>query len=358
VIRTVRPPVLRTAIVGLGAVAGWHETAIEGTPDAELVAVADVDESRVGRAAARAGVTGYTDLGALLREEPVDWVHVCTPIRTHYDLATTCIDHGVHVLVEKPFVRTRAEFERLTAAADRAGVRATVVHNQVYYRAFRAAYRRIERGDFGTLHGVSVRWAEDVDPRRPDRGDWVLDLPGGEFGEGIVHPIYVGLRAAGYPADDSAVSVGRVNTTDDDAVAFDGVVLSYTTADDVACTIQHHSNVPDRRRIDFAAEGGHVTVDIATGAVRVDRDSYGPNAPFEYPAVRAALGDARSAVRTTARTAVDAVKRRVTDADGRHDTHSPVIRREAAAIRGRGDGPTPRAEADWANRLFTRICDP
>jgi hypothetical protein len=48
----------------------------------------------------------------------------------------------------------------------------------------------------------------------------------------------------------------------------------------------------------------------------------------------------------------------VSDAHGPHDTHSPVIRREAAAIRGRGDGPTPRAEADWANRLFTRLCDP
>ena len=344
---------LRTAIVGLGSVAGWHETAIAGTPNAELVAVADVDESRVERVAARTGVAGYTDLEALLREEAVDWVHVCTPIRTHYDLATTCIDHGVHVLVEKPFVRTRAEFERLTAAADRAGVRATVVHNQVYYRAFREAYRRIERGDFGTLHGVSVRWAEDIDPRRPDRGDWVLDLPGGEFGEGIVHPIYVGLRAAGYPADDSAVSVERINTTGDEAVVFDGVALSYATADDVICTIQHHSGVPDRRRIDFAAEAGHVTVDIATGSIRVDRESYGPNAPFEYSAVRAALGDVRSAVRVTA----DAVKRRVTAADSRHDTHSPVVRREAAAIRGRGDGPTPRAEADWTNRLFTRLCD-
>jgi predicted dehydrogenase len=346
--------VLRTAIVGLGAVAGWHEAAIERTPEAELVAVADIDGSRVERVAARTGVAGYTDLDRLLRDASVDWVHVCTPIRTHYDLAMRCVDHGVDVLVEKPFVRTREEFERLTAAADRASVRATVVHNQVYYPSVMDACRRVERGEFGRLHGVSVRWAEDVDPRRPDRGDWVLDLPGGEFGEGIVHPIYVGLRAAGYPADESAVSVGRIDTTGDETVAFDGVTVSYTTADDVACTIQHHSNVPDRRRIDFAAERAHVTVDVATGSVRVQRDSYGPNASGAYPALRAAVDGLGGAVRAV----TDAVWRRVTDAEGRHDTHSPVIRREAAAIRGRGDGPTPRAEADWANRLFTRLCDP
>lgn len=349
---------LRTAIVGLGAVAGWHEAAIERTPEAELVAVADVDGSRVERVAARTEVAGYTDLDRLLRDASVDWVHVCTPIRTHYDLAMRCVDHGVDVLVEKPFVRTREEFERLTAAADRAGVRATVVHNQVYYPSVMDACRRVDRGEFGRLHGVSVRWAEDVDPRRPDRGDWVLDLPGGEFGEGIVHPIYVGLRAAGYPADESAVSVGRIDTTGGEAVAFDGIAVSYTTADDVACTIQHHSSVPDRRRIDFAAERAHVTVDVATGSVRVQRDSYGPNASGAYPALRAAVDGLGGAVRTTVDAVADAVWRRVTDAESRHDTHSPVIRREAAAIRGRGDGPTPRAEADWANRLFTRLCDP
>ncbi|AXG11686.1 Gfo/Idh/MocA family protein [Haloplanus rubicundus] len=349
---------LRTAIVGLGAVASWHEIAIERTSEAELVAVADVDGSRVERVAARTGVAGYTDLGQLLHDEPVDWVHVCTPIQTHYDVAMRCVDHGVDVLVEKPFVRTREEFERLTAAADRAGVRATVVHNQVYYPSVIDACRRIERGEFGRLHGVSVQWAEDIDPRQPDRGDWVLDLPGGEFGEGIVHPIYVGLRAAGYPADESAVSVGRIDTTGDETVGFDGIAVSYTTADDVACTIQHHSNVPDRRRIDFAAERAHVTADVATGSVRVQRDSYGPNASVEYPALRAAVDGLGSAVRTTIDAIADAVWRRVTDAESRHDTHSPVIQREAAAICGRGDGPTPRAEADWANRLFIRLCDP
>jgi hypothetical protein len=32
-----------------------------------------------------------------------------------------------------------------------------------------------------------------------------------------------------------------------------------------------------------------------------------------------------------------------------------VIRREAAAITGTGEGPTPPEEADWTNRIFTRI---
>jgi predicted dehydrogenase len=349
--------VLRTAVVGLGEVARWHDAAIEATADAELVAVADVEESRLDRFATRAGVSTYTGLDPLLRATDVDWVHICTPLQTHHDLAMDCIDRGVHVLVEKPFVRTRDEFDALTEAADRRGVRATVVHNQAYYRPFREACRRIERGEFGELHGVSVRWAEDIDPRRPDRGDWVLDLPGGEFGEGVVHPLYIGVRAAGYPADESAVGVERIDTLGDRSVEFDGIALSYVTDDDVACTIQHHSGVPDRRRIEFAAEDGHLSVDIGTQSIRTHRAGYGPNTPFDYPMVRGALRSVRNGVRVTARAVGETMKQRLVPSYDPHDTHTPVVRHEAKAIRGGGDGPTPREEADWTNRLFTTLCD-
>ncbi|NHN62878.1 Gfo/Idh/MocA family oxidoreductase [Haloarcula sp. JP-Z28] len=347
---------LRTAIVGLGDVAHWHKAAIETTPGAVLTAVADIDSQRAERVAAAWDVSGYTDLQRLVASEAVDWVHVCTPLQTHFDLAMACIDASVHVLVEKPFVATRAEFERLTAAADRAGVRATVVHNQVYYRPLQTALQRIKRGDLGRLHSVAVHWAEDIDPTVPGRGDWVLDLPGGEFGEGIVHPIYVGLRAAGYPADDASVAIQQCNTAAD-GVAFDGIAVSFVTAEDVTCTIQHHSNVPDRRRVVFTAECGHLTVDIGTQSLRYHRHGYGPNSPYDLPMLAGALTDLRNAARTTASAVRETVKTRLSSSYSTHDTHTPVVRREARAIEHGGEGPTPRAEADWANRLFTSVAE-
>jgi len=347
---------LRTAILGLGEVAQWHKTAIERTPNTVLTAVADIDSQQVERAASAWGVSGYTDPHRLLATEAVDWVHVCTPLQTHFDLAMACVDASVHVLVEKPFVSTREEFERLTAAADQAGVRATVVHNQVYYRPLQTALRRIDRGDLGRLHGVSVHWAEDIDPTVPGRGDWVLDLPGGEFGEGIVHPIYVGLRGAGYPADDASVDIRQCQTAAD-GVAFDGIALSFVTADEVTCTIQHHSNVPDHRRVVFAGERGHLTVDIGTQSLRYHRHGYGPNSPYDRPMLAGALTDLRNAARTTASAVRETVKTRLSSSYSTHDTHTPVVRCEARAIEHGGDGPTPRAEADWTNRLFTSVAE-
>ncbi len=350
---------LDTAIIGLGNVASWHQRGIDRTPGAQLVAVADVDESAARERARQWGVPSYTDLDELLDVEDIDWAHVCTPIGTHADVAIRCLDAAVHVLVEKPMTETRDAYESLVEAADAADLRATVVHNQVFYPPFLKARRLVGSGRFGRLHGVSVRWLENNDPREPDRGEWVLGLPGGEFGEGIVHPIYLGLRSAGYPAGEDAVDFQRINTTGDDAVAYDGIAVAYRTDEKVACTIQHHSNVQGSRQVEFFAEEARVVADIPTQSVRVYPEGYGAQATVERPMVDAAYWAVRNAAGAVRSVAGTRARQWLSDLRGRefnpHDTHTPTIRREAAAIRGTGEGPTPRAEADWANRIFTDV---
>jgi len=350
---------LQTAIVGLGNVATWHRRGIERTPGARLTAVVDVDEFVARERAAEWDVSSYTDLEDLFAEESVDWVHVCTPVATHADVAIQCLRAGAHVLVEKPVTATREEFESLVETADETGLRATVVHNQVFYAPFQRARELITSRRFGRLHGVSVRWLENNDPREPGRGDWVLDLPGGEFGEGIVHPVYVGLRSAGYPASEDAVNVKRVDTTGDPTVEYDGIAVSYRTDSDVTCTIQHHSNVRGSRQVEFFAAEGRVVADIPTQTVQVYPEGYGPNATVERPMLNAAYWTARNAASAARSVALVHARRALADLRGGeftvHDTHTPVIRREVNAIEGKGPGPTPHEEADWANRIYTMV---
>jgi predicted dehydrogenase len=350
---------LKTALVGLGNVASWHRRGIRQTPGVELTAVADVDESTARERGSQWNVPSYTGIDELLGAESIEWVHICTPVATHADLAMGCLDAGVHVLVEKPMTATRREYESLIERADEVDRRATVVHNQVYYAPLVRARELVESGRFGRVHGVSVRWLESNDPRDANRGEWVLDLPGGEFGEGIVHPIYVGLRSAGYPATEAAVNINQINTTGDDAVDYDGLAISYRTTDEIACTIQHHSNVRGNRQVEYFLEDGRIVADIPTQTVRVYPEGYGPGATVDRPLLNAAYWSVRHAASTVQSTLAIRVRQKLATLRNReftvHDTHTPVIRREARAIRGTGDGPTPRAEADWANRIFTMV---
>lgn len=91
----------------------------------ELVGVMDADPDRAAELAAEYGVRPY-GLEELL--ERVDLVSVATPTRFHYDNARRCIDAGVDVLIEKPFVEDPRRGRELIRAADRADVTLQVGH--------------------------------------------------------------------------------------------------------------------------------------------------------------------------------------------------------------------------------------
>jgi hypothetical protein len=113
--------------------------------------------------------------------------------------------------------------------------------------------------------------------------------------------------------------------------------------------------------VEFFASEGRVVADIPTQTVRVYPEGYGANATVERPMFNAAYWTARNAVEAVRSVAKIRARRALADLRNEeftvHDTHTPVIRREANAIEGTGDGPTPRAEADWANRIYTMVTE-
>lgn len=104
---------LRGAIIGLGNVAvhghlpGWLER-----PDVEIVAAADTRAARrqeLHKHLPRAH--WYASLDALLAGEVLDFVDICTPPATHAELIRAALQHGVHILCEKPLVSRREDLD-------------------------------------------------------------------------------------------------------------------------------------------------------------------------------------------------------------------------------------------------------
>jgi predicted dehydrogenase len=111
---------LKVALVGCGRAARQHALALAESRAGRVVAV--VDDHAV-RADDLGRVTAATvrSLDAVLSDERVDVVSVCTPPGSHADIAIAALRAGKGVVVEKPVARTVDELDAILAASQASG---------------------------------------------------------------------------------------------------------------------------------------------------------------------------------------------------------------------------------------------
>ncbi|NEU56568.1 Gfo/Idh/MocA family protein [Halorussus sp. MSC15.2] len=139
--------------------------------------------------------------------ETLDWVHVATPVQSHFDLASAAVERGIPVTVQKPATTTREELDDLRDLAAEREVPVSVVHNWLFYPVVRDLRRRIAAGEFGEIRAVEATFSGEGRPDDTYRGEWVYDLPGGDVEEGMPHPLYLTLALGGVPRDAESVDV-------------------------------------------------------------------------------------------------------------------------------------------------------
>lgn len=100
---------LRVGFAGAGAISQYHLTGWSEMPDAQVVAICDVDEAKA-RAKAQAfnSPKVYTDFRTMIEQEKLDAVDIGTPVGTHAPLTRLAADAGLHVCCQKPLTPTLA----------------------------------------------------------------------------------------------------------------------------------------------------------------------------------------------------------------------------------------------------------
>ena len=112
------PDSLRFGIIGCGKIARKFANCINHVEAAQLVAVASATPGKGEAFAKDIGVeAGYSDYAQLVNRGDVDAVYVATTHNFHYDNVTLALDHGKHVLCEKPITVAAWEAEELIAMA-------------------------------------------------------------------------------------------------------------------------------------------------------------------------------------------------------------------------------------------------
>jgi predicted dehydrogenase len=122
------PERMRFAVIGINGQGRAHLRALQETPEAELVAVCDVNEQAARARGEEYGVPWHTDYESLLKRDDVEAVTLALPHYLHCPVAVAALEAGKHVVTEKPMAVSVGECDRMIAAAERAGRRLTVSH--------------------------------------------------------------------------------------------------------------------------------------------------------------------------------------------------------------------------------------
>lgn len=147
---------LRIGVIGSGY---WGPNLIRNfaeLADSALIAIADLSEARLAHMKERYPsvqmTRDYRDLFSL----KLDAVIVATPPATHYRLVCECLEHDLHVLVEKPITLNSAHAEHLIRLADARGLKLMVGHTFVYNSAVQKLRQLIESGELGQIYYIDT----------------------------------------------------------------------------------------------------------------------------------------------------------------------------------------------------------
>ena len=154
----------------------------------------------------------------------IDFVTIVTPNKSHFPAAKAFLEHGIHVLCDKPMTYDVAEARALAALVERTGLVFGVSHNYTGHPMIRHARELFRGGGMGQVRKVIVEYLQDFlafphEQHGQKQALWRVDPAqagiGGTLGDCGCHTInlleyVIGPEVAAVCADKSTFLPGRV----------------------------------------------------------------------------------------------------------------------------------------------------
>ncbi|MBZ0282290.1 MAG: Gfo/Idh/MocA family oxidoreductase [Anaerolineae bacterium] len=149
---TTREPV-RIGVIGVGQIGKHHLENYSKIPDAEIVAVADVNETEARRVAEQYGIPHVcTDFRDLLKRDDIQAVDVALHNNLHMPVTVAGLEVGKHVYCEKPMAGSYRDAETMLNRAREAGRKLSIQLNSLFRAEAKAAHSLIQGGHLGKLY--------------------------------------------------------------------------------------------------------------------------------------------------------------------------------------------------------------
>jgi predicted dehydrogenase len=232
-------------VVGVGSLGFHHARLLAQLDGAHLVGVWDTNAARLQEVTAQLGIPAAASLDALLAQAAACIIAV--PTVAHEAVAVAALEHGVHVLIEKPIAPSLDAADRILDAARRSAARVQIGHVERFNGALRAGEPYLQAPLFVECHRLAP-----FGPRGTDVAV-VLDL--------MIHDLDLVLSLMKRPVTSvAAVGVPVLTRSPDIANArleFEGGGVANLTASRVS--------LERMRKIRFFQRSGYISLDLAAG---------------------------------------------------------------------------------------------
>lgn len=193
---------IRVGVIGTGHLGQHHARNYHENPRCDLRMVCDTNPAQLKKISSNFKAKAVEDFRDMVGE--VDAVSIATPTSTHFEVASTLLENGIHCLVEKPICTTVIDAAKLTTIARRRNLVLQVGHIEHFNLAVQKFKEILTTPRFIECHRQGP-----FDPRVKDVGV-VLDL--------MIHDIDIIMRIVNSPIK-SIESVGVAILTNKEDIA-------------------------------------------------------------------------------------------------------------------------------------------
>ena len=151
---------VKVGIIGTGWIAEAHAACYQRCPDVEIVALADIVPGKAEKFAKDNGIEGAriynSDRELIDNEKDIDAVSVCTYNRQHAPCTIYALEHGVHVLLEKPMCVTTEEAIAICRAEKASGKVLSIGFQPRFDENMKMVKKVVESGELGQIYYIQT----------------------------------------------------------------------------------------------------------------------------------------------------------------------------------------------------------
>ena len=193
--------------VGTGGFGGWWcanflpPNINEGL--IEVVAAVDINPQALNNAKEHLGLPDdklYTDICKAFDENKADFCTIVVPPAFHEHVVDTALDHGMHILSEKPIADTLEASVRIAEKVKQAGKKMGVTMSHRFDQDKTTMRRELRSGEHGALDYLICRFTHDC-RRFASWGKFRHEIPDALMVEGAVHHLDIMADFAGAKCD-------------------------------------------------------------------------------------------------------------------------------------------------------------